>query len=218
MPNYYVYKFLNEEDEILYVGKTKNLRNRMERAHFTNNGHLPTNCYIETKKVKIAKVANNDEMSIYERYLINILNPKYNTQINNRTIFNFELPELDWKDYEFSLKVDPKNKEDEKTYSMRDFYREYGLENLAKIIEFNTRKFLIYQSIEIKKSQRKQVACIDPDTLECVDVFNNVDEAGERFRVYPRNIGKAARKGCTCGGFWWLYLDGMIHNNSYLMV
>ena len=39
----YVYIFKNYYDEIIYVGKTKNIKNRMKQ-HFTG-GHLPEECY-----------------------------------------------------------------------------------------------------------------------------------------------------------------------------
>lgn len=95
----YVYRFLNKNDDIIYIGKTINLNNR-QKSHI----HLPKECYDECIKIQYIKLDNQDEMSIYERYLINIYNPKYNTQYNNQSTFCFELPNKEWKDYnnEFS--------------------------------------------------------------------------------------------------------------------
>lgn len=36
----YVYKFLSRDNAVMYIGKTKRLRKRMEKEHFTLNGHL----------------------------------------------------------------------------------------------------------------------------------------------------------------------------------
>lgn len=90
----YVYRFLNKNNEIIYIGKAKNLNFRIK-----NHKHLPKECYNEINKIEYIKLNNCDESSIYERYLINKINPKYNTQYNNESSFSFELPELKWIEF-----------------------------------------------------------------------------------------------------------------------
>ena len=51
MKEFYVYRFKNEENEIIYVGKTKNLKQRLS-GHFGKQGHLPEKCYKEVRKVE----------------------------------------------------------------------------------------------------------------------------------------------------------------------
>lgn len=97
--SYYVYKFLDTNNNIIYIGQTNNIRRRIEQEHFTSMGHLTQECYKNTNKVEYVELNNGDEMNIYERYLINIYNPKYNKALNNKSRFSFELPELDWKTY-----------------------------------------------------------------------------------------------------------------------
>ena len=81
----YVYRFLNSDDKIIYIGKAKDLKSR-----FSSHNHLPKECYIERIKIQYVKLSNSDEASIYERYLINKISPKYNTQYNNNSSFMFE--------------------------------------------------------------------------------------------------------------------------------
>jgi predicted GIY-YIG superfamily endonuclease len=96
---YNIYKFLNKEGEIIYIGQTSNYKNRLN-THLSKNGHLPKGCYDELEQVLIAPCNNRDEMLIYERYLINLLEPKYNNKLNNNNNFRFKLPELNWFKYE----------------------------------------------------------------------------------------------------------------------
>ena len=91
----YVYKFINNKDEVIYIGRTKSIKKRIN-----NHRHLPIECYKNTAKIKYAKLNNKDEAAIYERYLINMISPLYNDQFNNKSNFNFELPILKWENYE----------------------------------------------------------------------------------------------------------------------
>ena len=51
MKKYYVYRFLNNKNEIIYVGKSVNFINRMKQ-HFGSNGHLPKECYDNVDKIE----------------------------------------------------------------------------------------------------------------------------------------------------------------------
>lgn len=92
-----VYRFLNKDDEIIYIGKTKSLKNRI-----SSHGHLPKECYDSIDRIEYITLDNSDEMGIYERYLINKHNPKYNKEFNNNSRFCFELPDKEWKVYDSS--------------------------------------------------------------------------------------------------------------------
>ena len=54
----YVYRFLNDKDEIIYIGRSKNLDKRLY-----NHNHLPEECYKEIHKIEYVKLNNNDESS-----------------------------------------------------------------------------------------------------------------------------------------------------------
>lgn len=102
----YVYRFWNNEDEIIYIGRSKNLSNRLN-----NHTHLPRECYDSVCKVEYCKLTSDDESAIYERYLINKHSPKHNTMLNNGSKFNFDLPEVEWyilNDFNFEEKKSTK--------------------------------------------------------------------------------------------------------------
>jgi len=95
--NFFVYRFLDLNQETLYVGKTKNLTGRIRSTHFTKLGHLPDECYNETEIVVYSECLSESDMSIQERYLINMLKPKYNDKLNRSDTFSFTINCFDWK-------------------------------------------------------------------------------------------------------------------------
>jgi len=74
---YYVYRFVDEFESVIYVGKSKqNLRQR-----FLSHIHLPKECYSLVRKVEYIECATEADMSIKEIFYIN----KYS---NNPIYFN----------------------------------------------------------------------------------------------------------------------------------
>jgi predicted GIY-YIG superfamily endonuclease len=132
----FLYKFLNSQNEIIYIGKTRRLKRRLKQEHFTSNGHLPHECYNEVTKIFYSELSNSDELSIYERYLINKYNPKYNDQYNNNSTFNFELPDIEWKEFnrEKPQKKIKTKKENPKKTKARQELKELSLEETVSII------------------------------------------------------------------------------------
>lgn len=74
-----VYRFLNKYNEIIYVGKAKNLKNRL-----SNHNHLPKECYKERDRIEFICLNNEFDMDLAERYFITKINPKYNTVLNKK--------------------------------------------------------------------------------------------------------------------------------------
>lgn len=89
-----VYKFINKNNEVIYIGKAKNLESRMN-----NHNHLNPNCYKELDCITYAIFNSEDEMDFAERYYIQKMNPKYNTFLSGKTI-SFTCDELDNKKFE----------------------------------------------------------------------------------------------------------------------
>lgn len=77
---YYIYKFLGK-DEIIYIGKTTNINQRMY-SHFTK-GHLPLECYERVEKIQYIECKNKTDMDLKELYFINKYKPIYNTAIKS---------------------------------------------------------------------------------------------------------------------------------------
>ena len=99
MKGHFVYMFLNEKEEPLYIGISTNLTTRIETQHFKSlYGNLSSDCIEETHTILYHAASSGDDMKIKERYLINTLNPKYNIKMNNENKFLFTI-DIDWKLY-----------------------------------------------------------------------------------------------------------------------
>jgi predicted GIY-YIG superfamily endonuclease len=73
---HYVYMLLDENQRVIYVGKTDDLKKRIN-SHY-HDGHLDRLCYIKTKKV-CYQIFNNDiDATICELYFINKHKAEYN--------------------------------------------------------------------------------------------------------------------------------------------
>lgn len=91
-----VYRFLNKDNEIIYIGKAKNLS-----ARLSTHTHLPKECYDEKVEVEYIEFKTEDDMGFAERYYIMKFNPKYNTILSDKD-FNLKSIDLDikvWKKY-----------------------------------------------------------------------------------------------------------------------
>ena len=69
----YIYKFLDKDNNVLYIGNTKDILSRI-----LNHKNLPEECYDNVECIEFARVKNEMEMDIYEIYYINKFNPQYN--------------------------------------------------------------------------------------------------------------------------------------------
>lgn len=96
----YVYYFKNFNNEIIYVGRTNNIKRRM-KEHFLN-GHLDKDCYDEVCSIMYAQINDSKyDTEICETLLINKYKPKYNTEKMFNEKFDktsFELPNLVFKE------------------------------------------------------------------------------------------------------------------------
>ena len=88
-----VYRFLNEMNEVIYVGKAKNLKNRLG-----SHTHLPPECYEERQKIEYVVFETEADMDFAERYYISKYKPKFNVAMAERdiTINTFELDTKVW--------------------------------------------------------------------------------------------------------------------------
>jgi len=98
---FYIYRFLDKNGKILYIGRTNDIERRILKEHFTAIGHLPEECYMAVEKVEYARIVNESEEVAYEAILINKLKPKYNIQFNDEGLFDIKLPEFEWKPFVF---------------------------------------------------------------------------------------------------------------------
>ena len=90
-----IYRFRNIKNEIVYVGKSSNIYNRIKQ-HFSG-GDLPAECYQQTVAVEYCNLNNELSAEIYETYYINKYKCKYNTAKVYDSDVVIELPELNWQ-------------------------------------------------------------------------------------------------------------------------
>lgn len=98
----YVYKFIDENNRILYIGKTTNMERRMKQ-HFSSNSHLKKqgkgDIYNKIQRIEYLKCNTEYDALVKELYYINYYKPKYNTASKIKQL----LPPLEkedrWKVY-----------------------------------------------------------------------------------------------------------------------
>ena len=93
----YVYRFLDSKGNIIYVGKTVNMDNRMQ-SHF-NKGHLPKECYNAVCRIEYQKHKTESDALIMETYYITKYSPKYNKLQQSRDLPTIEFDEGSWRTY-----------------------------------------------------------------------------------------------------------------------
>ncbi len=85
-----VYQFLNKNGKIIYVGKAKNLRNRV-KSYFQNNISSPKTLAIaeKTDEVQIVLTDSEVEALILENNLIKQYKPRYNVNLKDDKSYPF---------------------------------------------------------------------------------------------------------------------------------
>lgn len=76
---FYNYRFLNEKQDVIYVGKTKQDLSKRIYQHF-NVGHLPNECYKEAIRIEYIEFETEADMDFMEIYFINCFQPRFNKQ------------------------------------------------------------------------------------------------------------------------------------------
>ncbi len=85
-----VYRMLNSKNEILYVGKAKNLPNRLKSYISEKNHIIITERMIsQTRKIEITSTSNESEALLLEANLIKKYKPKFNILLRDDKSFPF---------------------------------------------------------------------------------------------------------------------------------
>ena len=85
-----VYRMLNNKDVILYVGKAKNLPNRLKSYVSEKNHIIRTERMLsQTKKIEITTTSNESEALLLEANLIKKYKPKFNILLRDDKSFPF---------------------------------------------------------------------------------------------------------------------------------
>ena len=85
-----VYRMLNEKGDILYVGKAKNLPNRLKSYIAEKNHIIRTERMLsQTRKLEITTTSNESEALLLEANLIKKHKPKFNILLRDDKSFPF---------------------------------------------------------------------------------------------------------------------------------
>ncbi|QSS96801.1 exonuclease domain-containing protein [Psychroflexus sp. ALD_RP9] len=106
-----VYYFYNDEGEIIYIGKSKNIKKRVQQ-HFTNQSHKSRKIQEEVTSISFDLTGNELVALLKENHSIKSLKPKYNKALK-KDIFNYGLYQFtDHKAYiNFSIHKSTKQKD-----------------------------------------------------------------------------------------------------------
>lgn len=72
-----IFFFYNEQNELLFVGKARKIRQRIKK-HFEDNVSPMKNHRTEVHKIEVYEIEDPMEREIYETYAINQFKSKYN--------------------------------------------------------------------------------------------------------------------------------------------
>ena len=85
-----VYKMLSDKDQILYVGKAKNLPNRLKSYVSEKNHIIRTERMLsQTRKIEITTTSNESEALLLEANLIKKHKPKFNILLRDDKSFPY---------------------------------------------------------------------------------------------------------------------------------
>lgn len=103
---FFVYFLYNSLGDILYIGKTINLRARM-RQHFVAElvKVEPWRGAVDRNRIVTVKCSNACDMDLYETYFINKYKPIYNKDKIFNSVPSFDFPHIEPVTYSFKLKV-----------------------------------------------------------------------------------------------------------------
>lgn len=154
-----VYRFINNQSEVIYVGKAKDLRNRLN-----SHTHLSKECYIERNYVEYIQCDTEDDMDFMERYFISKYKPKYNKIHANKEI-TFCIQEFNSRVW---TRLD--NNQMRQTRVKRPTVDNRKLDKLLQY-EANLKAIQLQQQNELQEKQQKPIICTHTG-----QVFNNLVE------------------------------------------
>ena len=88
----------DENDNIIYVGKTAQTLDKRIMQHFTK-GHLPKECYKSIARIEYQKYKTESDSLIMETYYITKYSPKYNKLQQSRDLPTIQFDEGSWRTY-----------------------------------------------------------------------------------------------------------------------
>ena len=89
--NYTIYMFIDKNGKVIYIGRAKNLENRLN-----SHGHLPKECYKQIESIHYTRFSAEDDLDLAEPYYISKYKPQYNKDFKNKR-YSFKIDYLENK-------------------------------------------------------------------------------------------------------------------------
>ncbi len=160
--NYYVYKFLDKDNNALYVGQTIDMDRRMSE-------HKGKIWDVEKDRIEYAVCENMTDMCIYEMYYINKLNAKYNDCLVYNVKPSFTLPELNFKVYDERL-IEKRHSE-----VLEKARQQFG-ELFTPKAYWNNKKETLEMKIKKYSTESKEYKEMCDEIQKCNDEIDKLDE------------------------------------------
>lgn len=163
----YVYRFLDNQENIIYVGSCEDIKQRL-RQHF-EHGHLDDDCYNNVLYVDYAEFNSRTEAYMYEQYEIAMLQPEYNT--NGKINEQVELEYLNLKKLPSWKRLYANSNYG---YRYEKVYTNFTEENPR--LKNSNRKYVL-QDAEILRRFKAELK-------QNIDILNDIDQLKEKCPTY----------------------------------
>ena len=189
----YVYVMYAESNEVLYVGKTRDMKSRMNQ-HF---GVAKESWKEDVSYIKYMDCYTEVDMSIYEIYLINKLKPKYNSSLlyKGETLIDLN---YNLKDYNDSFSENDFDISDEDKNRIKKYLVLYEDEGKSK---FNSN-YDTPRNIKHSKNILSSRWCSGNK-----DKYNKVIKNTESFYQRIRKMDKSVSMSSIYISMWSEYID-----------
>lgn len=98
--HYRVYRLLDENNNILYIGKSKQMKQRVVN-HLRGKSNIPKECCERIKRIEYLNFVTECDMNIFEIYAISYYKPPYNKECKSDVgIIKIDIPKV-WNYLDF---------------------------------------------------------------------------------------------------------------------
>ena len=170
-----IYQFIDQQKEIIYIGKAKNIQTRVKQ-HFTassNQSSRIKKMLEQIDNINFIETSNETEALILEANLINELKPKFNILLRNDKNFTFikvtineDFPRIFISRNVLNDKAKYFGPKTEASYARKT------VDFLQKMLSFRTCNLDIYENekskkIEIKGQKKQKLPCLEFHIKKC---------------------------------------------------
>ncbi|MGZ9454119.1 GIY-YIG nuclease family protein [Mycoplasma sp. AC157] len=178
-----VYFWKNEKNEIIYIGKAKNLRNRMMQYFKGSiNSRYTYKMVEEIRDFEIIETNSEKDSLILETRLINEKKPKYNILLKNNKKYPYLVVK---KDKKISILRENNFKEGKNLYHFGPLPPSYGFREIQNLIE---KMFLYKDGLKIKEDQWNEES-LNSTFFQIKKLLSNkmsffIKELKEKYEIY----------------------------------